>query len=50
VSIVTRLRTGRSGFDSRLGQEFSSPPRPDWLWGPPSEYRGLFPGGRATGA
>jgi hypothetical protein len=39
VSIETRLRVGRQGFNSRKGQRwdffFSSPQRPDLLWGPP---------------
>jgi hypothetical protein len=36
VSIVPRLRAGRPGFDSRKRKRFffSSPPRPDWFWGP----------------
>jgi len=39
---MTRLQAGRPGFDSRLRQGFlSSPPYPDWLWGPPS----LLPNG-----
>jgi len=39
VSIATRLRVGRPGLNSRLGQWwecFSLPPRPDRLWGVPS--------------
>jgi hypothetical protein len=36
VNVLTRLRAWRPEFDSRLGQGlFSSPPRPDRLWGPP---------------
>jgi len=37
VSIATRLRAGKPGSDSRQGQWrdfFSSPARPDRLWGP----------------
>jgi hypothetical protein len=37
-SIVTRLRTGRPGFNSRQGAMMRflfSPPRPHRLWGPP---------------
>jgi len=34
------LWDGRAGFDSWVRQEFFSlPPRPDWLWSPPSSYR-----------
>jgi hypothetical protein len=49
VGVVTRLRAGRSGFDSWQGQLWdffdfrgggwellSSPPRPERFWGPPS--------------
>jgi len=49
VSILTRLRAGRPGFTSRQWQcwdFFSSPSRPDRLWGPPSflstGYKGAF--------
>jgi hypothetical protein len=54
VSIVTRLKAGRLGFDFLEVQgHFSSPPHPDRLWGPPSlllnGYRRLFPTG-ANGA
>jgi hypothetical protein len=57
VSIVTRLRAGGPGFNSRQGQwwEFSSsPPHPDRLWGPPSPlsnwHRGLLQHSKAAGA
>jgi len=48
VSIVTGLRAGRPGFDSRMNRKYlSSPPRPDRHWGPPSllsnGYRRFFP-------
>jgi len=47
VGIVTELRAGRSGIESRWGRDF--PSRPDRPWGPPSllynEYR-VFPGGK----
>jgi hypothetical protein len=51
VSIVTRLQTGRPGFHSWQGQGFlfSSPSRPDLLWGLPNllsnENGGHFPQG-----
>jgi hypothetical protein len=55
VSIATRLRAGRSGFWGSIpggGWEFfSSLPRPERLWGPPSllsnGYQGLFPWGKS---
>jgi hypothetical protein len=58
VGIATRLRAGRSGFQGSISgggwEFFSSPPRPERLWGPPSllfnGYQGHFPGGKATGA
>jgi hypothetical protein len=51
VGIATRLRAGRSGFKGSIpggGWEFfSSPPRPEWFWSPPSllynGYQGRFP-------
>jgi hypothetical protein len=47
VGIVTRLRAGRPGFDSRNGMEFSySSIHPDWFCGPPlllsDGYKWLF--------
>jgi len=39
VSVVTRLRAGRTVLDSRQGRGrdfFSSPRRLKWLWVPPS--------------
>jgi hypothetical protein len=44
LSIVTRQRAGRPGFDSREGYGvFSSPPHPVWLWGPPSLLSSGYP-------
>jgi hypothetical protein len=45
VGIVSTLRAGQPGFDFRQGRIFSSPQRPDWLWGPTSLL-----GGKAAGA
>jgi hypothetical protein len=55
VSLVTRLRAGRPGPIPGRGRGFfSSPPRPDGLWGQPSllanGYRKLFPSGKAVRA
>jgi hypothetical protein len=53
---VTTLQFGRPGFGcaGRGRDSFSSSPRPDRLWGPPSllfnPYRGTFPGCKAAGA
>jgi hypothetical protein len=48
VGIETRLRVGRSGFYGSISsggwEFFSSPPRLDWLWDPPS----LNPTGTGT--
>jgi hypothetical protein len=51
VSIGTRLRDGRSEFDSRQGQGlfFSSPSRPDRLWGPPMVLMALSLGVKRPG-
>jgi len=38
VTVVTRLRAGQLGFNSRQWQWrdlFSSPSCPGWIWGPP---------------
>jgi hypothetical protein len=51
VSEVTRLRVGRrdSKFPAgALWEFFSSPPRPDHLWGPPSPFRWV-PGTKRLG-
>jgi hypothetical protein len=43
---LIRLRTGRPGFDYRQRQDnFSSPPRPDRLWVPPSLLLNGYGGG-----
>jgi hypothetical protein len=44
VSIVTRLRTGLTGFDSRQKLFFSSSLRPDQHWAPPSPLSNWHPG------
>jgi hypothetical protein len=48
-------RGSRAGFPAGAGEFFSSPPRPERLWGPSSllsnGYQGgSFPGGKAAGA
>jgi len=55
VDVATRLLAGRSGFDFRQRLEFfSSPPRPDLLWGPtsliPNEYQDPFSGLKRPGS
>jgi len=56
VSIVTRLRDGRSGVWIGIGAKGFSPLQkpPDRLWGPHiplfNVYRGLFPGDKEAGA
>jgi hypothetical protein len=55
LSIVTKTRVGQSEFDSRHRRRpFSSPQRPDRLWGPPSllsSGQGVsFFGSKAAGA
>jgi hypothetical protein len=57
VGIVTSYGLDDRGVGVRVpvgSRIFSSPRRPDRLWGPPSilsnGYRGSFPGGKATGS
>jgi len=50
MHILTGWTIGVLGFDSHGDWEFfSSPPRPEWLWVPPSllsnGYEGFFPWG-----
>jgi hypothetical protein len=44
ISIVISLQAVQLGFDSQQGQRrefFSSPPCPDWPWGPLNPYTGV---------